>query len=184
MGLNPGEVMALYEEAVRYARNNGLPIPLLPATTRADKPYVNYGYGPAQNLFTRGVNNQTVTNPIAAYLQQIQSQRQAQSEAPVTAATGGYLKDGGLTAIERDPAIKKYLKHGGGGGQDDDVPAMLSNNEYVMDADVVAALGDGNPDAGARKLDKMRENIRRHKRSASPKSIPPKAKEPEQYLKG
>ena len=53
-----------------------------------------------------------------------------------------------------------------------------------MDADSVSALGDGNTEAGAAKLDKMRENIRRHKRSASPKSIPPRAKEPEQYLRG
>ena len=88
-----------------------------------------------------------------------------------------------MSRIHADPVIKRYLR-GGGGGQEDDIPAQLSAGEYVMDADVVAALGDGNPEAGARKLDKMRENIRTHKRSASAKKIPPKAKKPEQYLKG
>ena len=53
-----------------------------------------------------------------------------------------------------------------------------------MDADVVAALGDGNTDAGAAKLDAMRENIRKHKRSAPPSKIPPKAKPVKAYLKG
>lgn len=73
---------------------------------------------------------------------------------------------------------------GGTSGQADKVPAMLSDGEYVMDADVVSALGDGNNAAGAKKLDKMRVGIRTHKRSASPTKIPPKAKKPEAYLKG
>lgn len=71
---------------------------------------------------------------------------------------------------------------GRSGGQADSVPAALSHGEYVMDADVVSALGDGNNAAGAAKLDGMRENIRKHKRSASPKKIPPKAKNPGDYL--
>lgn len=76
-----------------------------------------------------------------------------------------------------------HVRHSSG-GQADKVPAMLSGGEYVFDADAVSALGDGNNEAGALKLDKMRENIRTHKRSAPPNKIPPKAKEPEAYLKG
>lgn len=75
--------------------------------------------------------------------------------------------------------------HGGNidqSGQADTVPAMLSGGEYVMDADVVAALGDGNTKAGASALDALRENVRKHKRSASVKSIPPKAKPAASYL--
>lgn len=68
------------------------------------------------------------------------------------------------------------------GGQSDNIPAALSPGEYVMDADVVSALGDGDNNAGAAKLDKMRQNIRTHKRSAPPTKIPPKAKSPEAYL--
>lgn len=60
---------------------------------------------------------------------------------------------------------------------------MLAPGEYVWDADTVAALGDGSTEEGARKLDALRERIRRHKRSAPASKIPPKAKKPEQYLK-
>lgn len=73
---------------------------------------------------------------------------------------------------------------GGSPGQADDVNARLSHGEYIMDADVVSALGDGNTEAGAQRLDEMREAIRRHKRSAPNDSIPPPAKSPLQYLKG
>lgn len=76
---------------------------------------------------------------------------------------------------------------GGGlpyGGQADTVPAMLSPGEYVMDADTVAALGDGNTQAGAGALDQMRQEIRKHKRSAPVDRIPPKAKPAKAYLKG
>lgn len=76
------------------------------------------------------------------------------------------------------------LLKGAQAGQDDSVPINASHGEYVMDADVVAALGDGNTDAGAAKLDAMRENIRKHKRSAPASKIPPKAKPVKAYLKG
>ena len=76
-----------------------------------------------------------------------------------------------------------YVK-GHGDGQSDDIPAMLADGEYVFDADTVAALGNGSSDAGAAVLDKLRESIRKHKRSAPPDKIPPKAKSPLEYLKG
>ena len=75
------------------------------------------------------------------------------------------------------------LLRGGTSGQADKINARLSDGEYVMDADVVAALGDGNTEAGARRLDEMREQVRRHKRSAGAKNIPPPAKSPLEYLK-
>ena len=72
---------------------------------------------------------------------------------------------------------------GEGTGQSDDIPALLSDGEYVIDADTVAALGDGSNKAGAETLDKFREQIRKHKRSAPHDKIPPKAKSPLAYLK-
>jgi hypothetical protein len=60
----------------------------------------------------------------------------------------------------------------------------LADGEYVFDADIVAALGDGSNKEGAKKLDAMREAIRKHKRSAPLDKIPPKAKSPLAYLKG
>jgi hypothetical protein len=73
---------------------------------------------------------------------------------------------------------------GAGDGQSDDIPAMLADGEYVFDADIVSALGNGSNKAGARILDKMREEIRAHKRSAPVGKIPPPAKSPLEYMKG
>jgi hypothetical protein len=53
----------------------------------------------------------------------------------------------------------------------------------VIDADVVAALGNGSTKAGSAALDQMREAIRKHNRSAPHKKIPPKAKKPLEYIK-
>lgn len=86
---------------------------------------------------------------------------------------GGYAS-GGPTGFVR----------GHGTGQDDKIPALLSDGEYVVDSDVVSALGDGSNDAGAKKLDQFRQAVRTHKRKASPKGIPPKAKGIGQYMKG
>lgn len=91
-------------------------------------------------------------------------------------------------------AIKKSQKaregfagggYAGGGtpGQADQIPAMLSDGEFVIDAETVSMLGDGNNAAGASALEQMRRNIRRQKRSAPDHKIPPKAKKPEQYMK-
>ena len=76
------------------------------------------------------------------------------------------------------------LLAGSSPGQADDVNASLSHGEYVFDADTVAALGDGNTEAGARELDRMREAIRQHKRSAPASKIPPPSKGALAYLKG
>ncbi len=89
---------------------------------------------------------------------------------------------GGAHYGSRGPLRAPGLLRGGSPGQADDVNARLSHGEYVFDADVVSALGDGNTEAGARRLDEMREAIRRHKRSAPAGSIPPAAKDPMKYL--
>ena len=93
--------------------------------------------------------------------------------APLMAARGGNV-----------PHKGSHYVQGAGGGQDDLIDARLADGEYVFDADIVAALGDGSNKAGADKLDKMREAIRAHKRSAPNNKIPPKAKSPLAYLKG
>jgi len=58
---------------------------------------------------------------------------------------------------------------GGGDGMSDSVPAtidgqedlLVSKDEYVVDAPTVAMIGNGSSDAGAKKLDKMREEVRK-----------------------
>lgn len=82
-------------------------------------------------------------------------------------AEGGYLEDAAY----------------GSGGQEDDIPAMLSEGEFVFDAETVSMLGDGNNDAGAAALEQMRRNIRAQKRDVPLNQIPPKAHAPEKYLK-
>ena len=80
-------------------------------------------------------------------------------------------------------AKRGFAVNGEGTGQSDDIPTMLADGEYVFDSDTVSALGDGSSKAGAAVLDKMREQIRMHKRSAPINKIPPKAKSPLDYLK-
>ena len=93
--------------------------------------------------------------------------------SPLMAASGGDV-----------PHKGSHYVQGAGGGQDDLISAKLADGEYVFDADIVAALGDGSNKEGAKKLDAMREAIRKHKRGGSIKSIPPAAKSPLAYLKG
>jgi hypothetical protein len=81
------------------------------------------------------------------------------------------------------PHKGSHYVQGAGGGQDDLIDARLADGEYVFDADIVAALGDGSNAEGAKRLDEMREAIRAHKRSAPNNKIPPKAKSPLAYLK-
>ena len=78
----------------------------------------------------------------------------------------------------------RFVSAGAGGGQSDSVDARLSPGEYVMDADVVSALGDGDNATGAARLDEMRERVRRHKRGAPAGDIPPPARSPLSYLRG
>ena len=93
------------------------------------------------------------------------------------------FQDGGKSHVPEfiTGATGHYVK-GRGDGQSDDIPAMLADGEFVWDADTVAQLGNGSSDAGAKFLDKFREAVRSHKRSAPNDKIPPKAS-PLQYVK-
>lgn len=117
------------------------------------------------------------------------------SSSFITPQAGTPYARGGLASMR--PTAALFAAHGGevphkgshyvqgaGGGQDDLIEARLADGEYVFDADIVAALGDGSNAEGARRLDKMREAIRKHKRSAPNDKIPPKAKSPLAYFKG
>jgi hypothetical protein len=99
---------------------------------------------------------------------------------------GQYAK-GGLNVVHHSGKARVDFRRGDavtgpGDGQSDDIPAMLADGEYVIDSEIVAALGNGSTKAGSELLDKFREEIRRHKRSGSLKKIPPVSKSPLQYL--
>lgn len=73
---------------------------------------------------------------------------------------------------------------GRGDGRSDHIDAKLSPGEFVMDAETVGLLGNGDNEAGARKLEQMRQNIRRQKGSALAKGrFSPDAKNPESYMR-
>jgi hypothetical protein len=91
---------------------------------------------------------------------------------PLTMAAGKLRKD-----YRQGDAVE-----GPGDGQSDDIPAMLADGEFVLPADVVAALGNGSNKAGADKLYDMMHNIRRQARQGNPKDLPKPAKSPLQYM--
>ena len=91
-------------------------------------------------------------------------------------ATGGQVQgSSAFDAASPNPAIfaQDGQVAGQGKGQDDQVPAMLSADEYVIPADVVAALGDGSSTAGGSVFDQMVSNVRQQKGTSGQ---PPKAK--------
>jgi hypothetical protein len=101
-------------------------------------------------------------------------------------AHGGAAKHGGLhvpTVEGRHDYRAGARVTGEGDGQSDDIPAMLADGEYVIDSETVAQLGNGSTKAGSDLLDKFREEIRAHKRSAPVDKIPPPSKSPLAYMK-
>lgn len=132
--------------------------------TRMQRDANNAGLGLSQYMaqawpqITAGTYNQPVQRP--AY------------------ARGGQAQGGPLSQVAR-------MARGAGSGRDDTIDAKLSDGEYVMDAETVAMVGDGSTDEGARRLDKMRVELRRHKGKALAKGkFSPNAKSPLSYLKG
>lgn len=96
----------------------------------------------------------------------------AQSAPNTSRAYTGYAEGG-------------YAVGGAGDGRDDKIPALLSDGEYVMDAETVSMLGNGSNKAGAEALDKFRVNVRKHKGQKLAKGeFSVDAKKPEKYLKG
>jgi hypothetical protein len=103
-----------------------------------------------------------------------------------------FYEDNELPEMPRTPAAMgglmraaqgRYVK-GDGHGREDRIPALLSDGEYVFDAETVSMLGDGSSDAGAKKLDQMREQIRKHKAGGLARGrMSPDAKDPSRYLK-
>ena len=100
---------------------------------------------------------------------------------PITMARGGRMAyaQGGPTDRQN------FAVKGPGTGRSDSIPAKLSDGEYVMDAETVSMLGDGSNDAGARKLDKLRVNLRKAKgKELSRGRFSVSAKDPEAYYRG
>jgi hypothetical protein len=67
-----------------------------------------------------------------------------------------------------------YYAHGRGTGQSDDIPAMLHDGDYVMDAETVSSLGDGSSLAGKRVLDGFMSKVDHHKYATGGGVVPAK----------
>jgi hypothetical protein len=94
---------------------------------------------------------------------------------------------GGPLAAKRGGQSQRteFAVSGPGTGRSDDIPAVLSDGEYVIDAETVALLGDGSSKAGAKKLDELRVKVRKHKGQKLAKGrFSANAKRPEAYLSG
>ena len=123
--------------------------------------------------------------------QQMQPMMPQQGMMPQQQGMPPPMRKGGLPHVSNVPMVEGRMDfrqgsavHGAGDGQSDDIPAMLADGEYVIDAETVAQIGNGSTKAGAQALDKFREGIRAHKRSAPLNKIPPKTKALTSYLKG
>lgn len=94
----------------------------------------------------------------------------------------------GLGYAHGGPAHEPFFETGGdsrlvrgpGDGQSDSVNARLSDGEYVMTAADVSRIGGGSNEAGAKRLDEMRQRIAKDTGS---KKIQPKPKSPLTYLR-
>jgi hypothetical protein len=101
------------------------------------------------------------------------------SGGQINLAKGGmtYMEGGGTTDVTGEPRMVQ----GTGDGMSDSVPATiegvqearLANDEFVIPADVVADIGNGSSNAGAKKLYNMMDRIRkaRHGTTKQPPEI-------------
>ena len=195
--------MVLSELTQLYPQLSNVDPRLLQILSGKSKPSSYYNYGSTGGGSTPLMNAGTGAAPSSGMPFKTQTPSSS-NVAGLTSSTGsGALSRAGLSMLDSGNNIAGFAKgglaehnpefitgatghhvKGEGDGQSDSIPAMLADGEYVFDADTVAALGNGSNDAGARILDKMRQNLRKHKRSAPAGKIPPKAKSPLEYMKG
>ncbi len=110
-------------------------------------------------------------------------------DATLEAATGGRRRQGFADKARLNMRVPfddgGYAVRGKGTGRSDEIEALLSDGEYVMDAETVALLGDGSNEAGAKRLDEMRVSLRKHKgKNLAKGKFSVNAKRPEAYMAG
>jgi hypothetical protein len=128
------------------------------------------------------------TRPEAKFFEQsFQLEKPTQPELPPAKPPGDepVMAEGGLMGYAKGGSKESRYVDGPGSGREDKIPALLSDGEYVIDAETLALLGDGSTKEGARRMDKFRANIRKHKgRALSRGQISPDAKSPDKYMGG
>ena len=140
----------------------------------------------AYDAFPQSQSQQLILDPVFSDTIYSKSTQKIPTASPLEAfkyAEGGeveghnpqFYSEGGVSMANR------YVK-GDGDGTSDSVPAMLATGEFVIPADVVSSLGNGDNDSGATILDEFLRTIREHKRAADAKHLPPDSKGPLAYL--
>jgi len=107
------------------------------------------GYSPAEVAQATGANVADVQAAYDAALGQDTSYMQYAQGGEIAMAKGRYLQGGTDGMADEIPAQIG-----------EDQPAALSHGEFVIPADVVSHMGNGNSDAGAKKLYQMMDKIR------------------------
>ena len=131
---------------------SGIKAAYQPRTAEAPNPYagkMKMAYNP-QPAGDTAANNNAAT---AAGLPVIPTQLNAEGGIPM--AEGGLADAGRYLQGETDGMADKIPS-----SIDGEQPAALSHGEFVIPADVVSHLGNGNSDAGAQKLYEMMDRIR------------------------
>jgi hypothetical protein len=174
--------LASYEALVQQVYNTAMDekIRQQPKADNVDTEYWGYGQQPKSiesmfDSFSYGPEVRAATGgSIAALMAAGGAQRTGIGSTSLVPHSGKMRVD-----FRRGDAVT-----GPGDGQSDDIPAMLADGEFVFPADVVSALGNGSTKAGSDKLYEMMHSIRARARKAHPKSLPPPAKSPLEYLRG
>ena len=148
-----------------------------PLAARSAADYYRYATGLAMDI-PRGVDLSRATSPYAGF------GPGTLGEETFNRITTG-MAHGGPMGYARGSSRESFAVEGPGTGRSDDIPAVLSDGEYVIDAETVALLGDGSSRAGAKKLDELRVKVRKHKgKNLAKGKFSVNAKHPEAYMRG
>ena len=151
-------------------QNQAAPSNNQPAFNYTKAAPLNRQYNPAPSNYNPGVDPEW----------QYYTPNVMKSGGAVALAKGGIaglqdnpvMQSGGYAPENNGPAnVPGALLPGDSGGMDDQITAkadgsqdvLLSDGEFIIPADVVAHLGDGNSKAGARRLEQMMDQIRQQK---------------------
>lgn len=179
---------SVIRSGVGYADGGGVPEMPAPspsggmgALTMLPQLYRSLGFQDEQNdeqlvgalMRAMGANQaQNVVTPAPAQQQPNPAMMPQQPIAPRRFAEGGDVMPQGDGALTQAGPFVGYVDSDTP-GQTDLFDIKVAGGEYVLDAESVSMLGDGNNAAGAKYLDHWREELRRQKRAAPDGEVPP-----------
>ena len=86
-----------------------------------------------------------------------------------------FMQEGGMKddGMDKDPVSGNDIPAGSMAKEvRDDIPAQLSDGEYVVPADVMAMIGNGNPDDGADEMDEFISKFRKVRKVRKRSTVP------------